>query len=114
MVAGGWDKAEQEADDIHVLGVGDGQGAGWTVRKSGVGCPLKGDHNIVAMGGGRKNELLVAGWIKEALDGRRLAPLCVELICRLLSEESIHWIQKHGERLQNDHFAIPLRHLLST
>merc|ERR1712154_389650 len=111
IVAGGLDENDEESDTIHVLDIRDNNN--YTLRKSSINCPKSGEHNIVGIGGGLKDELLVIGWIKCLFSSSQfidliLPPLSLmQLIAMWYNQEMIHWIetQHDEERNDGDHFA---------
>ena len=103
---------------IHVLDIGDDEDC--KLRKCSISCPLPGHHDIVRMGGGRKDELLVVGWIKALFESERfqneqLPPSCIlGMIARWYFVEEIHWIRRdRDDHKMSNHLAINLQHILN-
>eukprot|EP01084_Bolivina_argentea_P184469 318144_1 len=111
VFVGGYDKERNKVNIMHVLDIRDDDN--YILRKSAIKYPMSGHHKIVRSGGGLKDELLVAGYIKQSF--KTLLSLdIINLIQMLYWQETIHWLQRKDidDIKDQNHFVMNMKSML--
>eukprot|EP01084_Bolivina_argentea_P010301 19181_1 len=90
----------------------------YKLRECDIVCPKYGPSNLVRLGNKLIDKLLVCGWIKQVFKKSEFKDLTIPPICifnsivNFYDEERLHWIHKCWKAFGNDHYMIPLQHIL--
>ncbi len=103
-------------DELFVLNVDDS----YKVNKCNIHCPKEGLNHIVRSGHGKKDELLVIGFIKSLFGSNdfkdlRVPPVYImQLIAIWYNQEMLHWVEWNRKGEENEHYMISMKRVISS